>query len=67
MALLIAGSLIPSVTSAFGQSTAVRQDMDAQVQSCAACHGENGIPADPKTTPIIWSQTEYWILKALRA
>jgi cytochrome c553 len=46
---------------------AYSQDVDAQVQSCAACHGENGVPADPKTTPIIWGQTEYWILKALRS
>lgn len=46
---------------------AVAQDIDAQVQSCAACHGQNGIPADPKTTPIIWGQTEYWIVKQLRS
>lgn len=46
---------------------AVAQDIEAQVQSCAACHGQNGIPADPKTTPIIWGQTEYWIVKQLRS
>src|SRR5215213_6946367 len=46
---------------------AVAQDIEAQVQSCAACHGQNGAPADPKTTPIIWGQTEYWMLKALRS
>jgi cytochrome c553 len=43
------------------------QDIDAQVQSCAACHGQNGVPADPKTTPIIWGQTEYYIVTQLRS
>jgi cytochrome c553 len=43
------------------------QDTDAQVQSCAACHGQNGVPADPKTTPIIWGQTEYYIVTQLRS
>jgi cytochrome c553 len=31
-------------------------DVQALVQACAACHGESGLPADPKTTPIIWGQ-----------
>src|SRR5215213_6463941 len=46
---------------------AVGQDIEAQVQSCAACHGQNGIPADPKTTPIIWGQTEYYIVRQLQS
>jgi len=46
---------------------AVGQNVDAEAQSCAACHGENGVPADPKITPIIWGQAEYWIQKALRS
>ena len=31
-------------------------DVQALVQSCAACHGENGQPADPKTTLVVWGQ-----------
>jgi cytochrome c553 len=46
---------------------ALAQDVEAQVQSCAACHGQNGVPADPKTTPIIWGQTEYYIVTQLRS
>src|SRR6476619_5375896 len=46
---------------------AVAQDVEAQVQSCAACHGQNGVTADPKTTPIIWGQTEYYIVTQLRS
>ena len=30
--------------------------LQEQVQLCAACHGENGVPQE-KTTPIIWGQT----------
>jgi cytochrome c553 len=30
--------------------------LQEQVQLCAGCHGENGVPQE-KTTPIIWGQT----------
>ncbi len=40
-------------------------DVQAQVQACAACHGENGVPADPKTTPIIWGQQSSYLYKQL--
>jgi cytochrome c553 len=30
--------------------------LQKQVQLCAGCHGENGVPQE-KTTPIIWGQT----------
>jgi cytochrome c553 len=33
-----------------------QQKLREQVQLCAACHGENGVPLE-KTTPIIWGQT----------
>jgi cytochrome c553 len=47
--------------------TAAAQDIEAQVQSCAACQGQNGAPADPKTTPIIWGQTEYYLVRQLQS
>ena len=31
-------------------------DIATKTQVCAACHGENGVPTDPKTMPIIWGQ-----------
>jgi cytochrome c553 len=33
--------------------------------SCAACHGENGIPQEP-TTPVIWGQNEGYMYLQLR-
>jgi cytochrome c553 len=41
------------------------QDVETKAQSCAGCHGANGIPADPKSTPVIWGQTEAYIVKQL--
>jgi cytochrome c553 len=40
-------------------------DVQALVQACAACHGESGLPADPKTTPIIWGQQASYLYKQL--
>jgi cytochrome c553 len=40
-------------------------DIEAKAQVCAACHGENGVPADPKTTPIIWGQQANYLFKEL--
>jgi len=41
-------------------------DIEAKVQSCAACHGQNGVPTDPKTIPIIWGQDQSYLFKQLR-
>lgn len=41
------------------------QNVEAMAQSCAGCHGQNGVPADPKGTPVIWGQTEAYIVKQL--
>ena len=41
------------------------QDIEAKAQVCAACHGANGVPTDPKTIPIIWGQQVYYIVKQL--
>jgi cytochrome c553 len=41
-------------------------DIEAKVQMCAACHGQNGVPADPKTMPIIWGQQQSYLVKQLR-
>lgn len=40
-------------------------DIEAKVQTCAGCHGENGVPTDPKIIPIIWGQQESYIVKQL--
>src|SRR5258708_4378800 len=33
---------------------------------CDACHGQNGVPTDPKTIPIIWGQQQSYLVKQLR-
>jgi cytochrome c553 len=40
-------------------------DIESKVQACAACHGENGVPTDPKTIPIIWGQQQSYLMKQL--
>lgn len=41
-------------------------DIEAKAQACAACHGNNGVPADPKTVPVIWGQEQSYLMKQLR-
>ena len=40
-------------------------DIEAKVQTCAVCHGQNGVPLDPKTMPIIWGQQQSYLVKQL--
>ena len=40
-------------------------DIEAKAQTCAACHGANGVPTDPKTMPIIWGQQANYLFKEL--
>jgi cytochrome c553 len=40
-------------------------DIEAKAQACAACHGANGVPTDPKTIPIIWGQQANYLYKEL--
>jgi cytochrome c553 len=41
-------------------------DIEAKVQLCAACHGQNGVPTDPKTIPVIWGQDRSYLFKQMR-
>jgi len=41
-------------------------EIEAKVQLCAACHGANGVPTDPKTIPPIWGQQQSYLMKQLR-
>lgn len=40
-------------------------DIEAKTQVCAACHGANGVPTDPKTIPVIWGQQQSYLVKQL--
>lgn len=57
--------LAAGVTIAGMALPAAAQNVEALAQSCAGCHGANGVPADPKSTPVIWGQTEAYIVKQL--
>ncbi len=41
-------------------------EIETKVLLCAACHGDKGIPGDPKTTPPIWGQQQSYLMKQLR-
>ncbi len=41
------------------------QSIEEKAQACAACHGENGIPAD-KSSPVIWGQHQGYLYVQLR-
>ena len=41
-------------------------EIEAKAQLCAACHGDKGAPADPKTIPVIWGQDQSYLMKQMR-
>ena len=41
-------------------------DIEAKAQACAACHGNKGVPTDPKSIPVIWGQEQSYLMKQLR-
>ena len=45
--------------------TYAADDIEAKAQTCAACHGQNGVPIEPKTIPIIWGQQQSYLMKQL--
>jgi cytochrome c553 len=45
--------------------TANAQSIADKAQACAACHGDNGVPAD-KSWPVIWGQHQGYLYLQLR-
>jgi cytochrome c553 len=43
-----------------------QDEIEAKAQLCAACHGDKGVPSDPKATPVIWGQDQSYLMKQLR-
>ena len=43
-----------------------QDSIEAKVQLCATCHGDKGVPTDPKTIPPIWGQQQSYLTKQLR-
>jgi cytochrome c553 len=64
---------VAAVAAVFAAATAAAvmaparadDDVAGKAQVCAACHGENGTPIDPKTMPIIWGQQSNYLYKEL--
>jgi cytochrome c553 len=54
-----------AIECAVSAAPARADDIEAKAQLCAACHGQNGMPADPKTVPIIWGQQQSYLVKQL--
>jgi cytochrome c553 len=40
-------------------------EIEAKAQMCAVCHGQNGVPIDPRTIPVIWGQQVSYLVKQL--
>src|SRR5215471_4706144 len=58
----IFGTLVVLATLAAPANAA--EGIDAKLEVCSTCHGENGTPIDA-TIPIIWGQQEYFLVKQL--
>jgi len=58
----IFGTLV--VLAALAAPANAAEGIEAKLQVCGSCHGENGQPIDA-TIPIIWGQTEYFLVKQL--
>ena len=58
---IVAAIAAPAITT----PAMAADDIAAKAQACAACHGENGVPTDPKTMPIIWGQQANYLYKEL--
>jgi cytochrome c553 len=52
------------IVAALGAPAGAAEAIEAKLQVCTSCHGENGQPIDA-TIPIIWGQTEYFLVKQL--
>ena len=58
-------STVFSVVVAAGAASAQQPNIEAKAQTCNGCHGQAGVPLDPKTMPIIWGQQVYYLVKQL--
>jgi len=59
---IIAAGAMAAILTAPAQA---QGNIESKAQMCGACHGQNGVPLDPKTMPIIWGQQVYYMVKSL--
>ena len=53
-----------AILALLGAPASAADDLDAKLQTCNACHGENGQPVDA-SIPIIWGQQQGYLVKQL--
>ena len=58
-------STVFCVVVAAQAASAAPADIETKTQACNACHGQTGVPIDPKTIPVIWGQQVYYMVKSL--
>jgi cytochrome c553 len=61
----IFGALVIFAGALAGPTQAADEIDAAKVQVCSSCHGQNGVPTDPTTIPIIWGQQQNFLVKQL--
>jgi cytochrome c553 len=61
-AATIAAGMILSAVALPGHA---QGNVESKVLVCAVCHGQNGVPGDPKIVPVIWGQQQYYLFKQL--
>ena len=59
----IAGAILGFAVAA-GPACAA-DEIETKAQMCVACHGQNGVPTDPKTIPIIAGQERSYLVKQM--
>jgi cytochrome c553 len=61
---LLGALVISAALAAPAAPAKAAESLEAKLQICSSCHGENGQPIDA-TIPNIWGQTEYFLVKQL--
>jgi cytochrome c553 len=62
---ILRGFAALTTLTAFVPPAATAQTIDQKAAPCAACHGDNGTPAD-KSWPVIWGQYQGYLYLQLR-
>ena len=66
MILTLLSALLYGAMALHAPAHAADNEIEAIAQGCAGCHGEAGMPDDPKTVPIIWGQQRTYFIKQMR-
>ena len=62
----ILGLSVILAVAPFAQAADIEAGKARAATVCAACHGDKGVPSDPKAIPVIWGQEQSYLMKQLR-